>query len=124
MSETVDKVIREALDEFKDEQIYESGIVSLKEMSAHIAELNGVAAHNAGLLTDKEKSFLTTLDFSTVGSETLGILQGQIEKHDSIKNDEKKSKRLAQYIYYYCMISVQKQVILTLQCSLLRTNEM
>ena len=124
MSEVVDKVIREALDDFRDDEIYGQVIGSLKEMSAHIAEMSGVASYNSGLLSDAEKSWLTTMDFSTVGTKTLGVLQGQIEKYKSIGNDEKRSQRIAKYVYFYCMVSVQRTIIMNLQCSLLRANDM
>ena len=124
MSEVVDKVIREALDDFRDDEIYGQVIGSLKEMNAHIAQLNGVASYNSGHLSDEEKSWLTTMDFSTVGTRTLGALQGQIEKYKNIQNDEKKSQRIAKYVYFYCMVSIQRTVIMNLQCSLLRANDM
>ena len=123
LGEVVDNVIREALEDFRDESIYAEVSGSLKEMTSHIAHLNGVASYNGGKMSKDEKSFLTTLDFSTVGSKTLAELQTQLDKHKNT-TDEKKGSRLAMYCYYYCMISVQKQVILTLQCSLLRGNDM
>ena len=123
MGDVVDKVIREALEDFRDESIYAEVIDSLKEMTANIAELNGVASHNGGKMSNEEKSFLTTLDFSIVGSRVLAELQTQLDKHKDT-TDEKKCSRLAMYCYYYCLISVQKQVILTLHCSLLRRNDM
>ena len=124
MSEVVDKVIREALDDFRDDEIYGEVIGSLKAMTAHIAQLNGIASHNSGHLSEEGKTFLTSTDFTTVGSSTLGALQCQIEKYKSIKNDEKKSQRIAKYAYFYCMVSVQRTVIMNLQCSLLRVNDM
>ena len=123
MGEVVDKVIREALDDFKDDSVYAQVIGSLKQMTAQIAQLNGVASQNGGKMSCDEKAFLTTLDFSTVGVTALGELQAQLERHRFTK-DEKKGGRLAMYCYYYAMISVQRQVILTLQLSLLRRNDM
>lgn len=123
MSELIDKVIREALDDFKDEAVYENVLGSLKEMASQVSQLNGIASHNGGKLSPEGKTFLTA-NFGRVAADALGILQGQIEKRERIDNDEKKSKRIAKYIYYYCMLSVQKHVVLNLQCSLLRINEM
>ena len=124
MSEVVDKVIREALDDFRDEEIYGKVIGSLKAMTAYTAQLNGIASHNSGHLSDEGKTLLTDMEFTTVATNTLGALQGQIEKYKSIKNNEKKSQRIAKYVYYYCMVSIQRTVIMNLQCSLLRVNDM
>lgn len=124
MPEMINEVIRRELDDFRDEEIYGKVIGSLKKMTTHIAHLNGVASHNFGLLTNEEKAFLTQINFSTIGADALGELQGQIEKYKSIKNDEKKSQRIAKYAYFYCMIAVQRNIILTLQCSLLKVNNM
>ena len=123
LGEVVDKVIRRALEDFQDESIHAQVIGSLKETTAHIANLNGIASYNDGQMTDVEKSFLTTMDFSTVGVETLGELQGQLDKYKLATKDPKAS-RVVNYCYYYCMISVLKRIILTLQCSLLRKNGM
>ena len=95
MPEEVDKVIREALDDFRDEKIYGKVLGSIKAMTPHIAQLIVIAMYNSGHLSDQEKGFLTNMDFSTVGTDTLGALQGQIEKYKSIKNDEKNSQRIA-----------------------------
>ena len=124
MSEVVDNVIREALDDFRDEAIYVKVIDSLNTMTAHIAQLVGIATHNAGHLSDEEKGFLTTTDFTTVGTSALAALQVQIEKYKSIENDENKSQRITKYVYYYCMVSIQRTVIMNLHCSLLRINDM
>ena len=124
MSEVVDKVIREALDDFRKEEIYGKVIGSLNEMTLHITLLVGIASQNSGHLSTAEQSFLTTTDFTTVAIDTLGVLQGQIEKYESIKNDEKKSQSISLYAYFYCMVSIQRTVIMNLYCSLLRANDM
>ena len=124
MSEVVDEVIREALDDFMQDEIYGKVIGSLKEMTAHITLLVGIASHKSGHLSTEEKNFLATTEFTTVGISTVGRLQRQIEKYKDIKNDERKSQRIARYAYLYCMVSIQRTVIMNLYCSLLRANDM
>ncbi|XP_066916723.1 toxin CfTX-A-like [Clytia hemisphaerica] len=123
MGEVLEKVIKEALADFKDEEIYGQVLGSLRLMKPQMVELNGIAEKNGGLLKESEKSFLTTLDFSTAGVEILGALQAQLDRHKDTTN-ETEATRLATYCYYYSMISTQKRLILTLQCALLRRNDM
>eukprot|EP00111_Clytia_hemisphaerica_P016818 TCONS_00049876-protein len=123
LGDVVDQVIRKALNDYKDETIHAQVIGSLKETTAHIANLNGVALYNDGQMTDVEKSFLTSIDFSTIGVETLGELQEQLNKN-KLTQDPPTATRLANYCYFYCMISLLKRIVLTLQCSLLRQNSM
>ncbi|XP_066936532.1 toxin CfTX-A-like [Clytia hemisphaerica] len=123
MGEVLEKVIKEALSDFKDEEIYGQVLGSLRLMKPQMVELNGIAEKNGGLLKESEKSFLTTLDFSTAGVEILGALQAQLDRHKDTTN-ETEATRLATYCYYYSMISTQKRLILTLQCALLRRNDM
>ena len=120
---SVSEIVEQVMHDSKDQEIYEKVMGATKFIYSEISVLKGVANHQGGKLTDKECSLLTR-HFGEACAETLGHLQGQIEKNKMINNDEKKSKRTARYVYYYCMLSNFKRLVLTLQCCLLRSNGM
>ena len=119
MSEIIEQVMHDS----KDQEIYEKVMGSTKLIYSQISLLTGDPNHQGGKLTDKGYSLLAKY-FGEAGAETLGHLQVQIEKNKTVNNNEKKSKRTAIYVYYYCMLSSLKQLALTLQCCLLRYNDM
>nr|XP_047127827.1 toxin CfTX-A-like [Hydra vulgaris] len=123
MADVVYNVIKDALEDFKDESIYDGIISSADKIRLQLTSLNAIAKTNGGILSDSEKSYLTQMDFENAGLEALATLQNQIQRYKSA-NEDKKSSRLAMYCYYYSMISLQKATMLTLKCSLLRLNNM
>ena len=123
MAEMIADVIKDALEDFKDEAIYDSILEATSTMKQQLSSLNAIAKTNGGILSESEKSYLTQLDFENAGLGILAMLQNQIQRYKSV-NEDKKSSRLAMYCYYYSMISLQKAIMLTLKCSLLRRNNM
>jgi len=123
LTDQIDAIIRAALEDFKEESIYEKVIGSLRDINALIAQLIGVAQYNGGIVSDKETSFLTDTSLANVANEVLGTLEGQLSRHKA-ETDEKKCSRLANYTFYYTNICLMKTILLNIHCGLLRRNEL
>jgi len=123
LTDQIDAIIRAALEDFKDEAIYESVIGSLRDIKAMITQLIGIAQYNGGKVGDNETSFLTDTSFSLVANDVLGVLEGQLSRHKT-DTDSTKCSRLATYTFYYSNICLMKTILLNIHCGLLRRNEL
>jgi len=123
LADQLEVIIREAIEDFKNEAVYEATIGALKDITALISQLMGMARYNGGVVGPNEMSFLADAQIALVANDILGTLEGQLSMHKT-STDETKCKRLAQYTFFYSNISLQKTILLNIHCGLLRRNNM
>jgi len=123
LTDQIDAIIRAALEDFKEESIYEAVIGSLRDIEGLISQLIGIAQYNGGLVSENETSFLTSTTFANIANDLLGVLEGQLSRHKT-ESDATKCSRLANYTFYYSNICLMKTILLNIHCGLLRRNKL